>query len=142
MARRIPRPLNRREHLYGADAPRQTLVEYGEAYLEQGLIFDAVEFYGRAKDEAGLKAIRATALEKGDAFLLRKVQEAMPGLVSAQDWETLGESAAKNGKQLYVERAKHQGTPPPPPLQEEAEIAAAAAAAAAESEGESEDEKE
>ena len=122
MARSLPRPLARRELLYSSDTPREVLVGLAEAYLAQGLAFDAVDFYVRAKDRAGLEKMRGVAVDAGDAFILRKVHEAAPDLVSAADWQALGEHAKQLGKETYAERAANGGTPPPPPLQEETRI--------------------
>lgn len=122
MAVRLPRPLERREILYGQSTPRDRLLELAEAYLAKGLLFDAVEFYAAAKDREGLAKIKAIAIKEGDAFLLRRVHETMPSEVSSADWQALEASARALGKELYAERASKGGTPPPPPLQEEAKL--------------------
>jgi hypothetical protein len=122
MARKLPKPLHRRELLYGISTPAGTQSELGDAYLEQELHFDAVDFYARAQDRAGLKKIVGISIREGDAFLLRKVQEAMPEFVSAGDWRALAARARELGKEIYAERADGGGTPPPPPLHEEEKI--------------------
>ncbi len=119
MATRLPRPLHRRELLYGVDTPPETLSSLADAYLEEGLVFDAADFFARAGDREGLSHIRKAAIEMGDAFLLRRVKEEMPDLVSKADWDELARSAKSLGKEAYAERAEAGGTPPPPPLQEE-----------------------
>jgi hypothetical protein len=105
--------------LYGHETPPDVKSKNGDAYFEKGLFFDAVDFYARAVDKAGLKRIHGVAIKEGDAFLLRKVQEAMPDLVSHGDWELLAASAERQGKAIYAQRATNGGTPPPPPLQDE-----------------------
>ena len=129
MARKLPKPLARRDILYGVDTPPDILIQRGTQYLEAGLVFDAVEFFARAGHRPGLAEMREAALEMGDAFLLRKVQEAAPDLVGAADWQTLAARAKELGKDTYAERAAAGGTPPPPPLQEEAKIEEVAAPA-------------
>jgi len=119
MAARLPRPLRRREILYGADTPPETLSALADSYLNEGLVFDAVEFFAQAKDREGLAHIRKIALETGDAFLLRRVKETMPDLVEKSDWDELARAATSLGKHVYAERAQTGGAPPPPPLQEE-----------------------
>ncbi len=54
MAVRLPRPLARREVLYGPDTPRERLVELAHAYLERDLVFDAADFFVQARDREGL----------------------------------------------------------------------------------------
>ena len=93
MAARLPRPLRRREILYGADTPPETLSALADSYLNEGLVFDAVEFFAQAKDREGLAHIRKIALETGDAFLLRRVKETMPDLIEKSDWDELARAA-------------------------------------------------
>ena len=119
MARRLPRPLARRESLYGVGTPREALVQLAEAYLDRDLVFDAVEFFAQARDREGLARVRSRAIEAGDAFLLRRVQEMMPDLVPDSDWQELARAAHSLGKETYAERARKGGVPPPLPLQEE-----------------------
>jgi len=122
LASDLPRPLERREILYGQATPRERLLELAEAYFAEGRLFDAVDFFAQARGREGLARIKGRALAEGDAFLLRRVQEAMPELVGAADWQLLEASARSAGKLLYAERASRGGTPPPPPLQEEARL--------------------
>ena len=119
MARRLPGPLRRREILYGTNTPTEALVGLGEEYLEQGLVFDAVDFFAQARDREGLVRVKRLAVEAGDAFLLRRVHETVADLVNKSDWEELARRARALGKDVYAERAEVGGTPPPPPLQEE-----------------------
>ena len=119
MARSFPRPLARRQVLYGTGTPGEKLVELGHAYLDEGLLFDAADFFSEAHDREGLKLVKARACETGDAFLLRQVEQAWPELVSKADWEELARSARSLGKPVYAERAATGGAPPPPPLAEE-----------------------
>jgi hypothetical protein len=106
MAVELPDPLKRRDILYGSNTPKETLVEYGAAYEEQGLIDDALQFYSEAKDQAGLKRIKTKALDVADAFLLKAVARALPELVSEDDWKQMISVAEKLGKELYAEQAR------------------------------------
>ncbi len=119
MARSFPRPLARRQVLYGSGTPGAKLVELGHAYLEEGLLFDAADFFSEARDRDGLKLVKARARESGDAFLLRQVQQVCPELVSNEDWDELAARAKELGKDVYAARAEAGGAPPPPPLEEE-----------------------
>ncbi|MHC4199002.1 MAG: hypothetical protein ACYSU0_03360 [Planctomycetota bacterium] len=132
MARRLPRPLARRDVLYGVHTPKEKLVEFADAYLEEGLLFDAADFFVEARDRDGLSRIRKAAIESGDAFLLWRVKGSMPELVSKADWDELARIARSLGKPVYAERAAAGGAPPPPPLAEEIMGEAAPAESAAE----------
>jgi hypothetical protein len=137
VARRLPRPLARRDVLYGIHTPKKDLIELAEAYLQEGMVFDAADFFAEALDRDGLSRIRKAAVESGDAFLLWRVEESMPELVSKADWDELARSARSLGKPVYAERAAAGGAPPPPPLAEEIMGEGAPGAGAAE-EGEAE----
>lgn len=117
--KKLPKPLKKRDVLYGVGTPREQLVRLGKLALQRGLVFDAADFFCEAKDEEGLVEIRRLAVEQGDAFLLRKIQETDVRLVSSSDWRALAAKANQLGKLTYSERAGKGGTPPPPPLQEE-----------------------
>ncbi len=138
MAIRLPRPLARRDVLYGPQTPREKLVQLGHAYLERDFVFDAADFFCEARDREGLEAIKTRARKMGDAFLLRQVQATAPELVSGSDWEDLARRAKELGKDVYAERAEAGGAPPPPPLQEEEEIEEEGAELAGEGAGEKE----
>ncbi len=119
MAQRLPRPLRRRDILYGVSTPAEELAALGPAYFEQDMLFDAADFFVEARDREGLSRIRERAIETGDAFLLGRVRDGLPELVSDQDWKDLARNAAASGKEAYVARAESGGARPPPPLQEE-----------------------
>lgn len=119
MAPKLPRPLARRDELYGPDTPRERLIALGHANLERGLVFDAADFFAEARDREGLETIRGRARETRDAFLLRTVQMADRELVSGSDWDELARRAKELGKDVYADRAEAGGMPPPPPYQEE-----------------------
>jgi len=102
---KLPTPLERRDILYGRETPAQRLEEYGHAYLEEGLINDAVEFFGVAKSREGLELVRRFAVEEGDFFLLSRVVEFWPDAVSPEVWRELGERAYQKGKLQFALKA-------------------------------------
>jgi hypothetical protein len=106
MAVEIPDPLRRREALYGPDTPPETLVEYAAAYEQRGRIDDALQFYVQAGDQAGLRRMKSKALELGDAFLLKALARAEPGMVDEQDWRNMVAAADRLGKELYARQAR------------------------------------
>lgn len=132
MARKLPKPLHRREILYNPTADAVELSKQGDVYFDAGLIFDATAFYAQAKDKSGLKRIHATALEVGDAFLMAAVKDVFPELVTEADWDELGKKAKALGKDYYINRAEMRGVPIPPPLDEHAITLAAQADVASE----------
>jgi len=90
---KIPDPIRKRDILYSDRTPPEELSGYGRTFLEQERLWDAVEFFGMAKDEEGLRQVRDAATELGDSYLLRRIERVSPGMIQAQDWAKLGEQA-------------------------------------------------
>ena len=93
MARKLPGPIRKRDILFAERSTPQELSEYGHLFLKGELYWDAVEFFGGAKDEEGLKQVKEAGIEVADAYLLRRVARQMPKLVKPEDWLRLGEQA-------------------------------------------------
>ena len=102
----IPDPLRRRDILYGADTPKEVLVEHARAYEEADKLDEALQFYAQAADRQGLERVKTKALEAGDAFVLKAVARAMPELVGEDDWKSLIARAEALGKELFAEQAR------------------------------------
>lgn len=102
---KLPTPLERREILYGGETSEGRLEQYGHAYLQEGLVNDAVEFFGVAGSEKGLALVRRFAVEEGDFFLLSRVVEFAPEAASAEVWRELAERAYQRGKLQFAQKA-------------------------------------
>ena len=108
MARKaIPGPLERR-HLLAREIPADQALRIGEAYVAEERFPEAVEFLQKAGADERLEALRARAIEAGDAFLLRAVARAQDEPPARQDWLRLAEAAAAAGKLQYEEEARRQ----------------------------------
>jgi len=106
MTPELPKPLKRREILYGPNTPPEVLVEYGKAYEDQGLLDDALQFFEQARDRAGLERAKAAAIKNGHAFTLKRVAKCLPELVTPADWEALIARAEQQGMALYAEQGR------------------------------------
>jgi len=98
-------PLKRRLVLYGKDTARETLIYYGDLYLQEGRLNDAVEFYGRAGHREGLLRIKEWALQNGDAFLLEQVEVFLGEEIPEGVWVELGKKAKELGKYAFAQKA-------------------------------------
>ena len=109
MARSIlPDPLKRRHLLAGElDAAKARAI--AEAYQNDERHVEAIAFWSKADDEAGLQAIRDLAIERGDVFLLREVSTALRATIDAGTWKRTAEAAAAAGLEAYAEEARRQG---------------------------------
>jgi tetratricopeptide (TPR) repeat protein len=99
---KLPDSLKRRDILYGQNTPAEVLREYGDLYLHEGKLNDAVEFFGQGHYKEGLQGIRRMAMEEGDLFLFSRATEFLQEEVSAEDWKKLGRKALEKGKYLFA----------------------------------------
>jgi uncharacterized phosphosugar-binding protein len=105
----IPDPLERRHLLAGAlDATRGT--EIAEAYLAAERPVEAVAFFEKAENEAGLERLREQAIAEGDVFLLREASTASRLAIDSATWAKLAAAAEASGKESYAEEAKRQAS--------------------------------
>ena len=102
----IPDALGRRHVLYEQDVPAQQKVAAAEAYLAEGRLEEALEFYGHADDRAALEKMKAAALESGNAYLLGRVFDFENDLVGPADWEALAARAESLGRGGDANRAR------------------------------------
>jgi len=102
---KLPGALDRR-HLIERDHTPAQAQRYAEAYLAAGRDCDAIEFLVQAEATEGLDALRAKAIEVGDAFLLRSVLRATEGSATSQQWRSLADAAARAGLDRYAADAR------------------------------------
>jgi hypothetical protein len=74
--------------------------QYGQDFLQLGWWEDALAFFQKGNDAAGIEQIKAYCLEAGDAYMLARTGERDP-----QIWLRLGEQALSLGKLYFARRA-------------------------------------
>lgn len=99
----IPGCLKKRRLLNEKGMSPQSCREYGEKFLESGWWEDALDFFLKGDDAAGLDKLKAHCLASGDAFLLARAGERDP-----QVWLQVGEQALARGKLLFARKAFEQ----------------------------------
>ena len=105
MARRYG-PLSARDVLYGENSPPGKLVAEARRALADEDYGVALLFFCRAKDREGLAEMKGLALDWGDAFILRAVEEALEEGVSEGDWKALIARAKELGKDAMADLAE------------------------------------
>ena len=70
-----------------------------------GREIEAIDFLAKAADEAGLAALEAAAIERGDVFLLRRVSMALGREAGPERWRALADSATRAGRLRDAESA-------------------------------------
>lgn len=103
----IPDPLARRHELEKPLEPARSRA-IGEAYLGEGREVEALAFLKKAGAGDALERVASTAIERGDAFLLREACTAIGREPLAAEWERLERAAAAQGRERYAAEAKRQ----------------------------------
>ncbi len=101
----LPDAYKKRKLLNDTRPAPERLIALGEVHLEQGLLYDAAEFFLKASHEEGLARIRALAVEAGDSFLYSIALSGTDGEGDARGWEELGRKAMELKKYTYALRA-------------------------------------
>lgn len=104
---KLPGPIARR-HLVEREMSDAQALRYAEAYFAEGLEIDALAFLVKAEAGEPIQALRARAIEAGDAFLLRAVANATGVAPEPEEWKALSEAAARAGKERYAAEALRQ----------------------------------
>jgi hydroxymethylglutaryl-CoA reductase len=108
MARSVlPHALTRREWIENELDPARAL-KVADAYLEQGRAAESIVFLGKAKAFDRLRELVNSAVQQGDAFLLREASRALGEEPSSEQWRRLAESATALGKERYALEAVRQ----------------------------------
>ena len=103
----IPDPLQRRHELEKPlDAARARAI--GEAYVAEGREIEALAFLKKASAANALERLCATAIERGDAFLLREASAALGREPEREAWERLARAADAAGLEKYAIEARRQ----------------------------------
>ena len=115
MARQLPDYREKQKILYIDKTPKAKLVEYGDAFLKEGRVFDALEFYGRAGHDEGLSTILARARDEGDAMLYQQALKALGREADGAEWREVARRAEARGKLTFGRFAAERGGVEKPP---------------------------
>jgi hypothetical protein len=69
------------------------LIAHGDGCLEENRIFDALEFYQKAKHQPGLEKILEMGISTGDAMLFEQTAKALRREHIREEWNRLGRQA-------------------------------------------------
>jgi len=110
--KRLPGCLNKRDLLNSDRSDPARCVQLGNAYLEEGRISDAIDFFEKARDREGLDRLLERCLGDGDVFLFRKVAKILDLSPGPEEWIKLGDRALSLGKLHFARAAYGQGGAP------------------------------
>jgi hypothetical protein len=121
--------LKKRDTLHSEKSTPAMLSKIGREFLLQERYSDALDFFEKARDTENIKEIKRIALERGDTFLLARLERFDRTLVSRADWDSAAERAGEKGRPSMADFVAKKFAPPP-------SAAGAAPAAAGEQPGE------
>ncbi|MDA1142963.1 MAG: hypothetical protein O3B01_30750 [Planctomycetota bacterium] len=90
---KIPDSVKKRDILYGENTDPAELSDLGRQYLADERFWEAVEFFYRAKDNAGIAEVKNAGIEMADSYLLQRLEKLETGDVTEADWLSLAENA-------------------------------------------------
>ena len=81
------------------------LQKYGDLFMEEGSLSDALDFYQKAGHAEALQKIRTMALENGDVMLFQQAVKALGLELNPADWENIAEKAVELKKYCFAMHA-------------------------------------
>ncbi len=98
--------------LYIDNTSPNVLQDYGNFFLENGCVSDALDFYQKAKHAKGIEIIKDMALNTGDVMLFQRAAKALNMEIKQVDWEIISQKAISlkkyNFAKYAMERANNQ----------------------------------
>ena len=88
---------------------REALIAYGQKFSNANRLFDALEFYRKAKHRPGLEEIMEVAISFGDSMLFEQSAKALGRAPSAEEWNRVGRRAFDLKKYLFARYAFERG---------------------------------
>jgi hypothetical protein len=104
-AKKLPDYRLKQKILYIDKTSADTLVRYGDLYLEENILSDALDFYLKAGHTSGLQKIKELSLQNGDTFLFQRAAKALNLEPHNTDWEKVGRRAMELKKYLFARQA-------------------------------------
>jgi hypothetical protein len=108
MKNQLPDYQEKQKILYIDTRSADELIAYGDGCFAADRIFDALEFYSRAKHQSGLEKIRETAILNGDAMLFEQAAKALRREQVREEWGQLGRQALALKKYSFARYAFEQ----------------------------------
>ena len=98
--------------LYIDNTGPDVLQNYGNLFLEEGSVSDALDFYQKAKHVEGIEKIKDMALNTGDVMLFQRAAKALNMEIKQADWEIISQKAVSlkkyNFAKYALEKANNQ----------------------------------
>jgi hypothetical protein len=104
-ARKLPDYRLKQKILYIDNTSAATLQNYGDMFLEDGNLSDALDFYQKAEYNEGLQKIKQIAIDNGDVMIFQRAAKALCTEPKPEDWEIIGKKAIALKKYFFARHA-------------------------------------
>jgi len=94
--------IEKRDLLASDRLTREDCLAYAEDYFEHEMYDDAIGFYAKAEDAAGLAKVKRAAIELGNAALMFRLASCKHAEIRPGDWEDVGDAAMQAGRFAYA----------------------------------------
>jgi len=91
--------------LYIEKVNPNVLQNYGDMFLEEGFLPDALDFYQKANYNSGMQIIKDIAFDRGDVMLFQQAAKALHLELKTADWESIGQKAIDLKKYFFAKHA-------------------------------------
>ena len=91
--------------LYIEKVNPNVLQNYGDMFLEEGFLPDALDFYQKANYNSGMQIIKDIAFDRGDVMLFQQAAKAIHLELKTADWESIGQKAIDLKKYFFAKHA-------------------------------------
>jgi len=109
MSKKLPNYQEKQHILYIKHHSEKDLIAYGDAFLVEGKISDAIDFYQKANYVQGLEKIKGMAELSGDVMLLQQVLKPLRQTIPEETWNAIGQRALEFKKHLFALYAFEKG---------------------------------
>jgi hypothetical protein len=90
--------LKKRDLLHNPHVGENELSQYGQEYLKEDRLVDALDFFEKAQDLEGIKQIRDRSIREGDPFLLQQTSKFLKEKIAEEVWRMVGEKTWSEGR--------------------------------------------
>jgi hypothetical protein len=109
MSKKLPNYQEKQHILHVKHHSDKDLIAYGDAFLDEGKISDAVDFYQKANYVHGLEKIKGMAELSGDVMVLQQVLKPLKQAIPEKTWNAIGERSLELKKYLFAFYAFEKG---------------------------------
>ena len=104
--------LKKRDLLNSDKTDASELISFGEHYVLEGRLSDAIDFFEKADHVKGLDQLKEDCIAEGDFFLFNRLVGILADSPSPDEWSRLGEKALALGKLHFARLAYTQANLP------------------------------